>query len=260
MITSAHWTMTIEQKKAVWHLISVRINLLFFNIHDDAKLCEMQITFANFVVRSLGSRFIMSPSASSYAKDMAGHWNIHFTNLKKGISSNELTKSVPKSMHKIVTVPRGSGMPNKMNIKNGLISGILDATLFHAGHYGGEIVVQQNHVGCLFTDVAAGYAHGDADIGLKKRQIIVGVTACRVHRRIVDSVTGDGDDGTATLAPFDNHQLLLGRRAGEHDFLVCGQNNVQLIGRHVAELGAVNDASGGRSKGKKEILSFKLQS
>ena len=35
------------------------------------------------------------------------------------------TKSVPKSIHKIVIVPRGRGILNRMNIKNGEISGML---------------------------------------------------------------------------------------------------------------------------------------
>ena len=39
-------------------------------------------------------------------------------------------KSVPKSIHKIVIVPRGSGMANKMNIRNGEISGMLLVSVY----------------------------------------------------------------------------------------------------------------------------------
>ena len=50
---------------------------------------------------------MISVSAFSYASEMAG------------------TRSVPRSIHKMVIVPSGSGIANKMNIKNGEISGIL---------------------------------------------------------------------------------------------------------------------------------------
>ena len=33
--------------------------------------------------------------------------------------------SVPKSIHRIVIIPRGWGIPIMMNIKNGVISGML---------------------------------------------------------------------------------------------------------------------------------------
>lgn len=38
--------------------------------------------------------------------------------------------SVPKSIHKIVTVPNGRGMSNKMNAKNGEISGMFDVNVY----------------------------------------------------------------------------------------------------------------------------------
>ena len=38
--------------------------------------------------------------------------------------------SVPKSMQRIVTVPRGRGMSKMMNIKNGLISGMLLVSVY----------------------------------------------------------------------------------------------------------------------------------
>lgn len=39
---------------------------------------------------------------------------------------DSLTISVPKSIHKIVTVPNGNGISSKMNAKNGEISGMFD--------------------------------------------------------------------------------------------------------------------------------------
>lgn len=38
--------------------------------------------------------------------------------------------SVPKSMHKMVMVPNGKGMPSKMNIRNGEISGIFELSVY----------------------------------------------------------------------------------------------------------------------------------
>ena len=55
---------------------------------------------------------MISVSAFSYASEMAG------------------TRSVPKSIHKMVIVPRGSGMANKMNIRNGEISGMLLVSVY----------------------------------------------------------------------------------------------------------------------------------
>lgn len=38
--------------------------------------------------------------------------------------------SVPRSIHRIVTVPRGRGMSNKIKAKNGDISGIFDVRVY----------------------------------------------------------------------------------------------------------------------------------
>lgn len=38
--------------------------------------------------------------------------------------------SVPKSMHRMVTVPSGSGMSHRMNAKKGEISGMLDVSVY----------------------------------------------------------------------------------------------------------------------------------
>lgn len=41
-----------------------------------------------------------------------------------------LTMSVPKSMHRIVTVPNGNGISHKINAKNGEISGMFDVNVY----------------------------------------------------------------------------------------------------------------------------------
>lgn len=38
--------------------------------------------------------------------------------------------SVPKSMHNMVTVPKGNGISHKMNAKNGEISGMLEVKVY----------------------------------------------------------------------------------------------------------------------------------
>ena len=57
----------------------------------------------------------------------------------------------------------------------------------------------------LSPDLRPADAHGDADISLLDRG------------RVVDSVAGDGDDVPQPLVVLDDDELLLGRRAGEHD-------------------------------------------
>ncbi len=60
---------------------------------------------------SRGSLFMMSFSACSYAREMAG------------------TMSVPRSMHRMVMVPSGRGMSHRMNNRKGEISGMLDVSV-----------------------------------------------------------------------------------------------------------------------------------
>lgn len=39
-------------------------------------------------------------------------------------------------------------------------------TLLHACHNGGKVVIQQDHVGCIFSSIRAGNAHGHANVCL----------------------------------------------------------------------------------------------
>ena len=59
--------------------------------------------------------------------------------------------------------------------------------------------------------------------------------------RVVDTVSGDGHDGTQSLTAFDDNQLLLRGGAGEHDLRVVAQNRVQLLAVQVTQFTAVND-------------------
>ena len=116
-------------------------------------------------------------------------------------------------------------------VGDGLLQVVEDeATLLHAGHDRGEVVVEQDHVGRLFAHVAAGDAHGDADVGLLER------------RRVVDAVAGDGHDGALALTALHNDQLLLRRGAREHNLRVVAQQVVNLDRRHVLQVVAVHHA------------------
>ena len=77
----------------------------------------------------------------------------------------------------------------------------------------------------LFRHVGSGDAHGAADVGSLQ------------GRRIVHTVTGDGNDVAELLGSLDDHKLLGGRGAGEHDLFVQ-KDVLDILGRHVLELPA----------------------
>ena len=60
--------------------------------------------------------------------------------------------------------------------------------------------------------------------------------------RVVDPVARYRDDLSLALTTLDNDQLLLGRRTSEHDLRVVVENLVDLSGRHVAQVRAVDHA------------------
>ena len=61
---------------------------------------------------------MMSDSASSYAREIAGTYNIATFQVEW---AGALTMSVPRSIHRMVTVPSGRGIPKRMYIRNGEI-------------------------------------------------------------------------------------------------------------------------------------------
>jgi hypothetical protein len=76
----------------------------------------------------------------------------------------------------------------------------------------------------LFGHVGAGDPHGDADIGALERG------------RVVDAVSGHGDDVALALERAHDAQLVLRVDAGEHPHLL--DDRVELAIRHGAQLGA----------------------
>ena len=96
----------------------------------------------------------------------------------------------------------------------------------------GETVVEQDHDGRLTRDVGAAEAHGDADIGLLQR------------RRVVDAVTGDGDDLPHLLERRHDLHLVLGRDPGEDHILRLRQLGLEVVVGHLLEFDAGDDAHG----------------
>src|SRR5436190_532907 len=63
---------------------------------------------------------------------------------------------------------------------------------------GGEVVIEQDEIGGSACDISAALSHGDADIGAPQ------------GRRVVDTVTGHGDDGAGAFQAVHDEELLLG--------------------------------------------------
>ena len=59
-------------------------------------------------------------------------------------------------------------------------------------------------------------------------------------RGVVDTITGHGHNGTATLAALHDDQLLLRGGTGKDNLCVVGQDVVQLLRGDVTQLGTVH--------------------
>merc|ERR1719445_3015995 len=113
------------------------------------------------------------------------------------------------------------------SVSDGLLQVIEDqSALLNTSHNGGKVVVEQDHVSGLLGDVGAGDTHGNTDVGLLQ------------GRRVVDTISGDGNDGAHPLATLHNNQLLLGRSSGKDDLVVVHQDLVEV---HVLNLASVDD-------------------
>merc|ERR1719322_1352407 len=132
----------------------------------------------------------MSDSASSYAMEMAG------------------TMSVPRSMQRMVTVP---------GVSDRLLEVVEDQPpLLHAGHDGGKVVLEQDHVGGLLGHVRPSDAHGHPYVRLLQRW------------RVVHSVPRDCHNRTHPLTAFHYDQLLLRRSSGKDNLRVMDENLVDI--------------------------------
>lgn len=138
-------------------------------------------------------------------------------------------------------------------VGDGLLQVIEDnSTFFDSENDRGEVIVLKNHIGGLFGDIRAGDSHRNANVSLLQ------------SRRVVHTITSDGNDRTSTLATLrinrwdaermqrgwrgrgkkgeergeerredlDNDKLLL-RRSTSKDNLVIAKNLIKLIIRHI---------------------------
>ena len=97
------------------------------------------------------------------------------------------------------------------------------ASLLDRAHDAGEIVVHQHHVGRLFRHVGAGDPHGDSDMGALER------------RRVVDPVSGHGDDVFLLDQRLHDAHLLIRAHPGEDD-LGLVERELKADGRKSAQL------------------------
>jgi hypothetical protein len=74
------------------------------------------------------------------------------------------------------------------------------AALFYALHAGGEVAIDQDHVGGLLQGVQAGHVQGNTQIGSCERGAVV------------DAVAGDADDVTEASGALDDLELVPGAR------------------------------------------------
>ena len=104
---------------------------------------------------------------------------------------------------------------------------VVDATTLFAGtDDGGEVVVGEHHISDVLSNVGAGDAHTDADVGALD------------GRGVVDAVAGHGDDLVARLPGLDDAGLVLGLDAGVHAVVL--DVRVELLVAHAVEVGTGN--------------------
>ena len=97
----------------------------------------------------------------------------------------------------------------RKRVRDGLLEVVKDeTTFFDTIHDGGEVVIHENHVSRFLGNILTGDTHGDTDVTLLER------------RGVVDAITGDGDDFAASLAVFDDQELVCRRHARPNDLLV----------------------------------------
>merc|ERR550534_3550920 len=116
------------------------------------------------------------------------------------------------------------------SVSDGLLQVVEDQpALLNTSHNGGKVVVEQDHVSGLLGGVGAGDTHGNTDVGLLQ------------GGRVIDTISGDSNDGAHPLATLHNNQLLLRRSSGKDDLVVVHQDLVEVLVLHVLDLASVDD-------------------
>merc|ERR1719394_1383936 len=108
-------------------------------------------------------------------------------------------------------------------------------TLLNTSDDGGKVIIKQDHVSSLFGDVRSSNTHGNSNISLLE------------SRRIIDTVSGDGHNGSHPLTTLNNDQLLLGRGSGEDNLSVVHQDFINLLLGHFLDLSSVDNTGTGVS-------------
>ena len=83
-----------------------------------------------------------------------------------------------------------------------------ETTFFDAVDDGREVVIHKDHIGSFLGNILTGDTHSNADVTLLE------------GRGVVDTVAGDGDDFTASLAVFNDEKLMSRGYAGPDDLFV----------------------------------------
>jgi hypothetical protein len=78
------------------------------------------------------------------------------------------------------------------------------ATFFNTVHDGAEVIVEQDHITSVLSDLRS-TTHSNTDIGLLN------------GRGVIDTITGHSDDLTKVLASVNNQEFLGRSGSGEHD-------------------------------------------
>merc|ERR1719188_213732 len=121
-------------------------------------------------------------------------------------------------------------------VGDGLLQVVKDkTTLLDSSNNGGKVVIKQDHVSGLFGDVRSSDTHGNSNVSLLE------------SRRVIDTISSDGNNGSHSLTTLDNDQLLLGRGSGEDNLSVVHQDLINLLLGHLLDLSSVDDASSGIS-------------
>ena len=83
-----------------------------------------------------------------------------------------------------------------------------ETTFFDAVDDGREVVIHKDHIGSFLGNILTGDTHSNADVTLLE------------GRGVVDTVAGDGDDFTASLAVFNDEKLMSRGYASPDDLFV----------------------------------------
>ena len=114
--------------------------------------------------------------------------------------------------------------------------GIDDPSFLYRGHDGGEVVVGEHHVGCLFGDISASDAHGHTYVrSLKCRSVIHSVTCHGYYVPLPSQCLHN-----AHLVLWRDPGIDVGSTYRSYEFLIAELVNVRSTQHRVAVLDKVD--------------------